>query len=177
RDTGLSVTSSGLPITESDLFDATNNCLQDSGVCSDEQKAAASANLLAAKGWFVTLAPGEKNVGTATTISGTTLFNTNQPSATAGGGACGSNLGIARSYLLSYKDATATTDVNATGTVTTADRYTVHAGGGFLPSPVPVIVTIAGKKYQAVISGTSVQNPGGLTLETRIRTYWRRKIE
>ncbi|MBI2319203.1 MAG: hypothetical protein HYU75_19945, partial [Betaproteobacteria bacterium] len=113
RDTGLSVTSSGLPITESDLFDATNNCLQDSGVCSDEQKAAASANLLAAKGWFVTLAPGEKNVGTATTISGTTLFNTNQPSATAGGGACGSNLGIARSYLLSYKDATATTDVNA----------------------------------------------------------------
>ncbi|MBI4291462.1 MAG: hypothetical protein HY661_08295 [Betaproteobacteria bacterium] len=177
RSTGLTTNTSGLPITESDLFDATNNCLQDSGVCNDTQQSSASANLLSSKGWFVTLGAGEKTVGTATTISGTTLFNTNQPSATAGGGACGANLGIARSYLLSYKDATATTDLNATGTVTTADRFQTHAGGGYLPSPVPVIVTIGGKKYQAVISGTSVQNPGGLTLETRIRTYWRRKID
>jgi len=177
RGTGLTETASGLPITESDLFDASNNCLQDTTVCSSDQQSTASANLLASKGWFVTLGAGEKAVGTATTISGTTLFNTNQPSASAGGDICSSNLGIARSYLVSYKDATATTDVNATGTVTTADRFTVHAGGGYLPSPVPVIVSIGGKKYQAVISGTSVQNPGGLTLETRVRTYWRRKIE
>ena len=40
-----------------------------------------------------------------------------------------------------------------------------------------MIVQIGTKKYQAVISGTSVQNPGGLTLEARIRTYWYRKIE
>ncbi|MDO8631272.1 MAG: PilC/PilY family type IV pilus protein, partial [Phycisphaerales bacterium] len=89
RSTGLSITASGLPITESDLFDATNNCLQDSTVCNGDQKATASANLLSGKGWFVTLAAGEKAVGTATTISGTTLFNTNQPSASEGGGACG----------------------------------------------------------------------------------------
>jgi type IV pilus assembly protein PilY1 len=53
----------------------------------------------------------------------------------------------------------------------------VVAGGGFLPSPVPLIVEIDGKKYQAVISGTQIQTPPGLKLEARVRTYWNRKIE
>ncbi|HUG78359.1 MAG TPA: hypothetical protein VML57_12845, partial [Burkholderiales bacterium] len=94
-----------------------------------------------------------------------------------GGGACGSNLGIARQYLVSYVDAAATTDLNALGTLSIANRSTIHAGGGYLPSPVPVVVEIDGKRYQAVISGTSVASPPGLTLDARVRTYWYKEID
>jgi len=159
------------------VFDATSNCLQDTTVCNAAQQALAQAQLAASRGWKMTLGPGEKNVGSSTTVAGTTLFNTNQPSSSAGGGACGANLGIAREYSISYKDATATTELNGVSGLSTADRSFVAAGGGFLPSPVPVIVEIGGKKYQVVISGTQVRNPGGLKLEARIRSYWYRKIE
>ncbi|MEX2240114.1 MAG: hypothetical protein WD775_05400 [Burkholderiales bacterium] len=129
------------------------------------------------RGWKIHLGSGEKVVSSATTISGTTFFNTNQPSATAGGGSCGSNLGIAREYLVGFADASATVDLNASDSITIADRSTIHAGGGYLPSPVPVVVEIDGKRYQAVISGTSVQSPPGLTLERRTRTYWYKEVD
>jgi type IV pilus assembly protein PilY1 len=159
------------------LFDATSNCLQDTTVCNSAQQTLAQAQLQASRGWKVTLGAGEKTVGSSTTVAGTTLFNTNQPSASAGGGACGANLGIAREYLVNFQNATATTELNGVSGLSTSDRSFVAAGGGYLPSPVPVIVEIGGKKYQAVISGTQVQSPGGLKLEARIRTYWYRKIE
>ncbi len=129
------------------------------------------------RGWKIHLGTGEKVVSSAVTISGTTFFNTNQPSSTAGGGSCGSNLGIAREYLVGFADAAATVDLNASGTISVADRSTVHSGGGYLPSPVPVVVEIDGKRYQAVISGTSVQSPPGLTLEKRTRVYWYKEVE
>lgn len=129
------------------------------------------------RGWKIHLSAGEKVVSSAVTLSGTTFFNTNQPSATAGGGSCGSNLGIARKYQVGFADASATIDQNASGTVEIADRSTIHAGGGYLPSPVPVVVEIDGKRYQAVISGTSVQSPPGLTLERRTRVYWYKEVE
>jgi len=37
--------------------------------------------------------------GNALSLAGTTFFNTNQPSASAGGGTCGSNLGVARQVI------------------------------------------------------------------------------
>jgi len=92
--------------------------------------------------------------------------------ATAGGGACGSNLGIARQYLVSYIDAAATTDLNALGTLSIANRSTIHAGGGYLPSPVPVVVNLGGRLFQAVVSGTSVRMPPQAKLESRYRFYW-----
>lgn len=163
----------------SGVFDATSNCLQDTTVCAagSQDLLDATAALLAGPGWKLTLRPGEKDVGTATTLAGTTFFNTNQPSGSAGGGSCGSNLGVARQYQVSFADATATTNLNQTSGLTTVNRSTVVAGGGFLPSPVPLIVEIDGKKYQAVISGTQIQSPGGLKLEARVRSYWYRKIE
>jgi type IV pilus assembly protein PilY1 len=146
-------------INDADLFDATTqNGSNDSG-------------------WKMDLGLGEKNVGGVVTLGGTTFFNTNQPSATAGGGACGNNLGIARQYSINFADAGATADLNSTGSLDTLDRSKQVAGGGFLPSPVPATVEIDGKKYQVVISGTQVQQPPGATLDTRQRTYWYREYE
>jgi type IV pilus assembly protein PilY1 len=146
-------------ISDSQLFDAT------------------SSNGANDFGWKMNFGLGEKDVGGTVTLGGTTFFNTNQPSSTAGGGACGSNLGIAREYQVGFADASATADLNGVGGITIADRSTIHAGGGYLPSPVPVVVEIDGKKYQAVISGTSVQTPPGLTLEKRTRQYWYKQID
>ena len=157
-------TSTDAPMTVSSLFDATNVIVD-------------GTDPTAANGWLVFLRAGEKVVGSAVTIAGTTFFNTNQPSSTAGGGACGSNLGIAREYLVGFADAAATVDLQGTGSLSIASRFTVHAGGGYLPSPVPVVVEIDGKKYQAVISGTSVRQPPGTTLDTRLRTYWYKDLD
>jgi Tfp pilus tip-associated adhesin PilY1 len=164
RISGYGTPPTGSPYADTDLFDATSVVVDGTAPS-------------AANGWKITLSAGEKVVSSAVTISGTTFFNTNQPSSTAGGGACGSNLGIAREYLVGFADAGATIDVNASGGITIADRSTIHAGGGYLPSPVPVVVEIDGKKYQAVISGTSVQSPPGLTLEKRTRSHWYKQVD
>src|SRR3989442_13627395 len=80
-------------------------------------------------------------------------------------GSCGSNLGIARQYLIGFADASATVDLNRTGGITLADRSMIHSGGGYLPSPVPLLVDINGPKQQGVGSGTSCPDPPGLLTE------------
>jgi type IV pilus assembly protein PilY1 len=162
---GFSTSPTGSPLTDADVFDASNAAL------------VSGTDPLGLNGWKIILGGGEKVISSATSVAGTVFFNTNQPSSTAGGGACGSNLGIAREYLVGFADAAATTDLNGVGGVTISDRSTIHEGGGYLPSPVPVVVEIDGKRYQAVISGTSVQTPPGLTLEKRTRQYWYRQID
>jgi len=56
-------------------------------------------------------------------------------------------------------------------------RFATFAGGGFLPTPVPVVVQIGGTYYQTVIAGVQTTNPGGLKLQSRLRTYWYRKTD
>jgi len=150
----------GAPVTDAALFDATNEVADKANPC----------------GFKLTFNAGEKNVGGVVTLAGTTFFNTNQPSATAGGGACGSNLGIARQYLIDFEDASATADLSSSGTGVD-DRSVKHEGGGFLPSPVPAVVELEGKKYEVVISGTAVKQPTGTTLDVRARTYWYKEFD
>jgi len=165
-------------ITESAMFDATSDCIQVAANCaSGVTPAAALASLVSSSGWYITLSSGEKVVGGAVTLAGTTFFNTNLPSSSAGGGACGSNLGIAREYQVSFADASSVNDLNPGGGLTAADRYAVHAGGGYLPSPVPVVVQINGDTVQAVISGVSVQQAPGATLQSRLRKFWYKEME
>lgn len=171
RDTG-SVSTRTSPITEVDLFDATANTLQ-VGTAGD--KALAGTQLIGRAGWMMTLAAGEKVISGSVTLAGTTFFNTNQPSSVAVA-ACTSSLGLAFQYAVSYKDATATIDSGTAG-FTTSDRSIPHAGGGYLPSPVPVVVSLGGRLYQAVISGTEVRMPPQARLESRYRTYWYIKID
>ncbi len=142
----------GTPIADTDVFDAT---------------AATGSN---SYGYKITMAAGEKVVSSAVTVSGITYFNTNQPSDTAGGGVCGSNLGVARQYSINYQDAVAA-NTTVSGTEVTA-RASIYPGGGYLPSPVPIVVSLNGKNYMGVVSGTSVQTPPTPALDVRSRTFW-----
>lgn len=171
------------PITEADLFDATNDCLQDVSICpaGSTQLLNAQNNLLNSKGWMLTLGSGEKVVGSSITVAGTTFFGTNQPSSTAGGANCGSNLGIARIYEIGFEDATAKAELNATAGLSATDRSAQIAGGGFPPSPDLYIPTICNgptcTERQTVCLGPNCVDPGSLKFEARIRTYWYRKVE
>jgi type IV pilus assembly protein PilY1 len=166
RKTGPS--GAGQPtITESDLFDATSNVLQ---TASGSALSSAQNALSSARGWMLTLAAGEKVIGGAVTVGGVTYFNTNQPSSVATG-AC-SNLGLARAYAVGFADATAARPLASGQAVTLAARYSVVSGGGYLPSPVSVVVQLNGKVVQGVISGTYVQTPPGAQLNWRRRLFW-----
>jgi type IV pilus assembly protein PilY1 len=166
REVGVS-SSRTSPITEADLFDVTDNSIQ---VGSEGARSSAKSALAGSGGWMMTLGAGEKVIGGSITLAGTTFFNTNQPSSVASA-TCGSNLGVALQYAVSYEDASATIDSGTAG-LTTADRSIRHAGGGYLPSPVPVVVKLGGRLYQAVVSGTEVRMPPQAKLESRYRFYW-----
>ena len=171
-------------IVESALFDATNNCLQDASGCGAGTQAAATIALSSSSGWYVTLRSGEKVIGNAVVAAGTVFFGTNQPSAAAGGGTCGNNLGIARFYEISAADATAVRDFNASGTLTGADRSRVQAGGGFIPRPDFRIIDLgsgptngATKLVSCVTAGFGCNDPGGPPLNARLRKYWYEEID
>lgn len=159
-------------LTEADLYDASANLIQ---VGTDAQRAQAQTDLQASNGWYISLNTGEKVVGTAVTLSGTVFFNTNQPSTYTAD--CTSNLGIARNYMLSYEDASSTINNDGVVGLTTSDRSRSVPGGGYPPSPVPVVVEIDGQKYQAVISGTQVAQAPGEKLGARRRSFWFREME
>jgi Tfp pilus tip-associated adhesin PilY1 len=167
-------------ITEADMFDATSNCIQDAAACVVGQTSAdAVAALTAANGWYVTLASGEKTVGGAAAVGGTVFFGTNQPDSGAGGGACGSNLGIARAYAVSVADATVPNDPSNPGPYTAADRYDEVAGGGYLPSPVYILTTPVGgdTPTETVCMGLFCPKPPGVSLASRLRKYWYKEID
>ena len=168
-------------IVEGAMYDATNNCLQ--VTCTGTTVAEQATLLNNSDGWYITLGSGEKVTGNSVALAGTVFFNTNQPSASAGGGSCGSNLGIARQYQVAVADATATSQLDTTdGSLNTADRSEVHAGGGYLPSPVHVVVQFTDEygntiTKEVVISGTSVQEPQQTPIGTRYRKYWWKEID
>lgn len=181
---GTAVTSN---LDEDDLFDATNNCVQDTtqscgGVTSDLNNdgvvdaADAALAINTEDGWYITLLPGEKVVGNAVTLNSITFFNTNEPTSAAST-SCNSDLGTARQYQVRYGNATVLEDKNVDGSLTAADRGVIKPGGGYLPSPVPVVVEIDGVIHEGVISGTTVDQPPGAALGARLRKFWYKEIE
>lgn len=170
RKTGMSGVGQ-LTITEADLYDATSDALQ---TATGTALTTAQNQLAASKGWMITLAAGEKVVGGSVTVGGVTYFNTNQPSAVSSTATC-SNLGVARAYAVGFADATAAGSLATGQAVTLASRYTVVPGGGYLPSPVSVVLQFNGRLVQGVISGTYVQTPPSAQLNWRYRVFWERQ--
>lgn len=169
------------PFTEVDLYDATANVIQEGSTETEQQTA--TNDLANAKGWYIDLVAGgagtgEKVVSSAVTLGGTTFFNTNEPPpATSDPDDCTKSLGTARHYELSFEDATATTENNNQEGKQASDRYSEATGGGFPPSPVPVVVEINGEKYEVVLSGTEAKAPPSTTMGRRNPVYWRSDID
>lgn len=191
-------------LVEGNLYNATTDCIDNQSACGSlsslvdtsyvntssssnlsgltgsstvtSSQAATLATL--ASGWYITLNPGEKVTGDAVTLNKVTFFNTNQPSTTSSSSDCSSDLGIARQYQVTFSDATAFADKpGGLAGKDALDRQTIHAGGGYLPSPVPLVVSINGQVHEGVISGVSVAQPPGSLLNARLRKFWYREMD
>lgn len=175
RKTGLDG-SGQATISMSDLYDATENLIQEGTAA---QQAQAQIDITNAKGWYITLRTGEKVVGSAITIGGSVFFATNQPKPPedVDPNVCTGDLGIARIYVVSYKDARSTSELNDIAGLDKRDRSTKTTGGGLLPSPTPVIVDIDGGTYQAVCFGPTCLQPPDVVLDQRRRVWWHRCID
>jgi type IV pilus assembly protein PilY1 len=130
-----------------------------------------------AKGWFVTLAAGEKVVNGPLITAGHVIFGTNQPDTS--NTTCTPNLGIARRYDVNYLTGLGSgTFKDENGNVV---RSEIATGGGFLPSPVSGVVEIDGNKY--IFTTDNPLNPGGVipikinVPQKRFRTYWKELVD
>lgn len=163
--------------TEDELYDATDNLVQ---VGTTTEQETAEQEIADAKGWYITLSAGgsdtgEKLVSSPVTLGGTTFFNTNEPPDSDD--PCANNMGIARTYQVDFEDASATTENNSEEGMQTSDRYGKQVGGGFPPSPVPVIVEIDGKLYETVIIGSDTKSPPSSVLQRRYPVYRSHQID
>jgi len=177
KDTNMeqSINPGWTEITEADLFNTTDNKIQD-GTPTEQQDARDALNK--ARGWYITLAEGEKVVGGSVTLNGSVFFGTNQPSKVSDG-AC-NNLGTARLYSLSFTDGASTLEqcsANGGDTLGICDRSTTLEGGGYPPSPTPVVTIIDGQPREGVVTGTHVQEPPASELGLRRRIYWHQNID
>lgn len=159
----------GGTITESDLFDTTDNAIQDG--TSSEQGTAANS-LAAARGWKLELNTGEKVVSSAITLGGTVFFNTHEPAPVTEDANCVPNLGIARTYMIDFRDARATVNNDGVAGLEKSDRVRKSPGGGFLPSPTPFVVEIDGYKVPGISVGPETHKAPGVEWDRRYRTYW-----
>ena len=123
-----------LPLTNSSVYDATANHLQDG---TDPQKAAAMLALSGAHGWYIDLTAGngEKALARSLTIAGKSYFTTFSPDLSTTN-TCEPAPGTGRLYVLSLLNATAVTDFTGDNTLGVADRL-VTLGSLIPDTPAP----------------------------------------
>lgn len=159
--------------TESGNCSAGLLCLSSLTPILDDQTPT-SEQLAARKGWYLALNPTEQVVTSAITIFGNVTFSTHEPD-TAAPGTCSANLGLARVYNVSYRD--------AMGQGLNNDRSEeLPPDIGLPPSPVAGLVTLDdGRTVPFCIGCTSDSPlegsepkipPGSLPAQPKSRVYW-----
>jgi len=129
------------------------------------------AALAAKKGWYLALQSTEQVVTSGITVFDTLTFSTHAP-AVAMAGSCTSNLGSARVYNISYKNASSANGTNS--------RYQDITGGGLPPSPIAGMVTLDDGNTVPFLIGGDPDSPieGGeptvtsAGTQSKGRVYW-----
>ena len=169
KDTNIGLTGTDLAITESTLYDASANLIQD-GTAAQQSTArgragrlrrAGSSPCCRARRWWATPSPWPAR----------RIFGTNRPTPAAAG-VCTPNLGEARLYALSFKDASATKENNAQRR-TDARRPLSSASRRRLSALLRTASrsSINNKIHQGVVSGTQVLT-APVQAGKRKRTFW-----
>lgn len=165
KDRSVSGARTLAPIKLTDLYDATNNEIQNGSASQQEIE---KAELLGAKGAYFDLVLGEKAISKTISLNGTAFFNTNQPSASASSpNVCDSSLGIARQYQINFRDLTGL--ASSTGSLL---RYDPVPGGGFPPDPTGIIYQDDEGIHQVVCVGTDCSEEGNLSINVGRKTFW-----
>ncbi|GLZ84052.1 hypothetical protein Pres01_01030 [Metapseudomonas resinovorans] len=149
----ISSNASHTVLTESNLYDATDNLIQNGSTA--EKTAAASAFASSPGGWYIRLTnTGEKVLSDALTFSGKLFFNTYEP--TAANNSCKAVQGIGRAYAVNLYDAT---PVSQEAGTTPSARADVLKAGGIPPRPI-VLFPEGQSKDPVVCIGTECVEVG-----------------
>ena len=137
-------------LTESDLFDTTDNLIQqgDDGPRRRQRRPHEQRH-----GWYITLGAGEKVDGPATTLSGATFFGTNTPADGDTTVASETSERPGLCHQLPFRGAVIHLDGNVGDPLNLDDRSQVIPGGGYPPAPVALQVDVDGQPYQGVAFG------------------------
>ena len=121
-------------LTESAMYDATLNLIQEG---SATQKAAAAAAFGRVNGgWYIRLEnPGEKVLSESTTFAGKVFFNTYEPNASAANNSCKAVQGVGRAYAVNLFDATPISQM-VSGTPDRTDRSKALLTAGIPPKGI-----------------------------------------
>jgi len=130
-----------------------------------------AATLATKKGWYLGLATTEQVVSSALTVYDTVAFNTHEPS-TAVVDSCNANLGVARVYNISFKDASSTNG--------TSNPYvTLPPNIGLAPDPSGGTVIVDGVPTTICFSCGAKSGPlapkilsNSLSSAPKGRLYW-----
>lgn len=153
-------------ITESNMYDATLNLLQEG---SASEKVAAAADFAKSYGgWYIRLEnDGEKVLSEATTFAGKIYFNTYEPNSQSANSSCKAVQGTGRSYATNLFDATPV-EQRINGTPERADRVKILNTAGIPPKGITLFPE--GKDKAPLCIGTECED-----LDNDISvgpTYW-----
>lgn len=160
--------------TEQSNCTASVLCLDSLTPILQKQPTPTSEQLAARKGWYLELLPTEQVVTSAITIFGNLTFSTHEP-AEAAPNTCGSNLGKARVYNVSY--------LNAAGHGPNKERSEeLPPDIGLPPSPVAGLVTLDDERTVPFCIGCTSDSPlegsepkvppSSLPVQPKNRVYW-----
>ncbi|WP_421861823.1 PilC/PilY family type IV pilus protein [Motiliproteus sp.] len=162
--------SSWTTLTESDLYDATNNYISEGDATQKNEAAVALSNHDVARkdGWMIRMTnTGEKVLSGSATIQNQIVFTTYEPTP-PNSGSCNPAQGTSRAYLVSLFDATPMLDINGDGNTNAADRV-IQLQIGSIPATPTVIDTLESKP--TVWVGPERLDQVNTDVES-VRTYW-----
>ncbi len=158
----------GSIITESSLYDATANLIQQG---SDVQRSAELVRLESRHGWYINLEDhGEKVLSKAAIVSGVLLFSSFVPNI-SGANSCAPGTGLNYFYALNIENGGAVVNFDSIGNPGTPDRRMLLQSKALAPEPS---IISRGNKTQVCV-GTQCL-PGDILQESgnRVkRTFWR----
>ena len=153
-------------LTESDLYDATSNLVQEGS--ASQQADAASAFAKNQGGWYIRMEnDGEKVLSEATTIAGKVFFNTYEPSSSSANNSCKAVQGTGRSYAVNLFDATPI-EQRVSGTPDRSDRSKVLLTAGIPPKSI--VLFPEDRPKPPICTGTECED---LDIDITVGpTYW-----
>ncbi|OGT18954.1 MAG: hypothetical protein A2V90_03115 [Gammaproteobacteria bacterium RBG_16_57_12] len=168
----FSAPSSYVSLTESNLYDATENLVLEAS--TEAQRTDEVTALNAASGWFIKLNKitdgsfiGEKVLAEAITLQGKVYFSTFTPVGTADATSCAPSMGDAKMYIVNVADATPIYDYDATNAPEMrSDRYYDLKKSGIPPAVSFVMID-----GQVTPLGGTETLPGE-PISTTERIYW-----
>ena len=181
-DTNFDGTPDYVTLTESDLFDTTDNIIENG---TNAQRTAALANLASSSGWYIEMEgelssgskdPGEKVLSSSLTFGGVIYFTSYQPSATVSAD-CTIAPGLSKLYAVNVNNGSPAgiTSVSSGTTVDgtdTADRFSILLTSGLPPDPVHLRIRDESTGQTENLISVSTELHMAADRELTTKTHW-----